>query len=207
MATALYNVNALMSMDQSIKHVLIVDMMSLSHFIPYDDLAGNASFSDAATAMVIGRREEPAEMFYEGYQDSSQVGCIRGPYNGVLHFLRSGEVEAYRTGCEKMLDCRMENVIERAKSLFDQAKIQPRDVKCNCFSQHVFGNIEILREGLNLEEQVIPYVGQEIGYTGPSSPFLALKSQLDEGRVQENDQIFMWTVATGVQHVMMLFKL
>jgi len=53
----------------------------------------------------------------------------------------------------------------------------------------------------------VPYIGDELGYTGPSSPFLALNAKLEKKELKAGDYIFLWTIATGSQHVFCSIKI
>ena len=97
----------------------------------------------------------------------------------------------------------MEEVVDFTKKFFERHNEDLKAYKHCCFSQYVRANINMMRDGLGLSDENIPYIGREMGYTGPSSPMLALNKRIKEGKVQSGDKIFFWTNATGLQHVLM----
>ncbi|MBE3649126.1 3-oxoacyl-[acyl-carrier-protein] synthase III C-terminal domain-containing protein, partial [Paenibacillus polymyxa] len=50
------------------------------------------------------------------------------------------------------------------------------------------------------------YVGDRYGYTGTSSPFIALYEGIGSGRIRRGDHVLFWTIGAGYQLVAMLFK-
>lgn len=204
MLTALYNINAIMSIDEEVNNILILDIMTLAHYSPIEDIVGAVSFSDAAVALLVSRRDHIEEgLYFQAFQDSSQVDYLKGPGIGTYQFFNSKIHENFRVKLNTMLDCKMEEVVDFTKKFFERHNEDLKAYKHCCFSQYVRANINMMRDGLGLSDENIPYIGREMGYTGPSSPMLALNKRIKEGKVQSGDKIFFWTNATGLQHVLM----
>lgn len=205
MVAALYYINAVMAVDREVNTVLILDAMTVSDYIPAHDLAGRASFSDAVAAVLVKRRSEPVDGFYfQSFQDSSQSDALVGPNWGMFKSYKSGSSDYFGIIDICSIDCKMDMLLSRVKDFMLKADISPCDIKHYCCSQHVKANINFLRDGLGLNDDVIPYVGRDLGYTGPSSPLLALDKHVQEGKLVRGEKVFFWTIATGIQHVMML---
>lgn len=204
MISSLYTINGIMGMDDTVNNVLLIDLMTLSHYVPLDDIVGNVCLSDAAMAILLKRRDEPVEGFhFQSYQDSDQAYRLVGPSIGTLHMFEEGSVADYRLKCNQVLDCKMEEMAPHAKEILSMQNLPPTDIKkCYC-SQYVKANIEILRDGVGFAEEQVPYIGDKLGYTGPSSPLIVLSNSLTNGEVRRGDKIMFWSVATGLQHVFM----
>lgn len=198
MVTALYQANAMMAADEEINNLLLVDCGYLSSINIIPDLVAACSVSDTATALLLTRRANPVPMYFEGYQDAKQYNVATAPEKGFTHFIRSKKFEAYGLSVNGDLDCEIDLVGDKISDYLTTWGVS--DTKAFCFSQYVLANILALVDKLNLDRNKVPYIGDQIGYTGPSSPFLALKAKLDKNELKAGDKVFLWTVATGSQH-------
>ena len=67
-------------------------------------------------------------------------------------------------------------------------------------------HIDILRNELNIPEDKSIYIGDKYGYTGATSPFIALYELVEQNRINRGDYIMFWTVGAGMQHIFMLIR-
>lgn len=199
MITVLYQANAMMVVDEEIQNLLLVDCGLLSMVGAVPEPIAADSVSDSATAIVLKRRAVPAEMYFEGYQDSKQLNAVIGPEKGLTYFLRSKEFNNYLSATNGDLDSEIELVIGRMKSYLKEWHVE--DTKAFCLSQYVYAVRLAIIDGLQLDPKMVPYISDQIGYTGPSSPFLALNSMLEKNELKTGDHVFLWTIGTGSQHV------
>ena len=56
----------------------------------------------------------------------------------------------------------------------------------------------MIRETLKEPEHKFPFVGDRFGYTGVTSPFLALADSISDGKIKSGDYVILWTVGAGV---------
>ena len=205
LTTVLYQANAMMLADEDINTLLLVAGNYMSGMFPETDAASMCCVSDSATALIITRREELTDMCFESYQNPKLYDAAPAPHEGLSAFLRSKNFDDYLLVTNYDMDCEIGLVSKIIKKFFEKHHLS--DIKAYCFSQFVYENVLVLSEELELDEDLVPYVGYQYGYTGPSSPFLALKSKIDAGEVKPGDRIFVWTLATGTQHVFCSFIL
>jgi 3-oxoacyl-[acyl-carrier-protein] synthase III len=59
---------------------------------------------------------------------------------------------------------------------------------------------------MELKDEQIIYIGDEYGYTGTSSPFIAFNRGIETGRIKRGDYIIFWTIGAGSESVTLLFK-
>lgn len=86
-------------------------------------------------------------------------------------------------------------------------QISLKQIELFLFSQFSIKNINIIREYFQLPEEKIPFYSKELGYTGASSPFLALdKYQKEVKRLKKGDYILIWTLGTGYQAGLMHWR-
>ncbi|QFK73313.1 hypothetical protein F7984_12755 [Pradoshia sp. D12] len=57
-----------------------------------------------------------------------------------------------------------------------------------------------------MQSQKVIYIGDQYGYTGSSSPFLAFHEGIQDGRIKRGDYVMFWTVGAGHQFIAMLWK-
>lgn len=208
MVVALYEANAMMCVDETINHILIVDSGYLSSITPEYDPVGWLSLSDSSTAMIISRRETIKKMDYGAFQNTNQINRLVAPVKGFTHFIKNVSYDNFIVQAgEEELDCEMELTSKRIKDFLQYNNIRLEEIKAFCFSQYVKKNIDILIEELSLEEENVFYVGDQIGYTGPSSPFVALQKALETNKLQKDDFCLLWTIASGSQHALMLLQI
>lgn len=80
------------------------------------------------------------------------------------------------------------------------SKEQLGEIKAFCVSQFALANYNQFVDMMNIPKEKVPYVGDKYGYTGASSPVLALKECLENGLIQRGDHIILWTYGAGIQH-------
>ena len=90
-------------------------------------------------------------------------------------------------------------------TLFNRHNIRPSEVKY-CFSQFALSNIKKIMEHYNLIDEQVVYIGDKFGYTGTSSPFIALHEGVKSGQINRNDYVIFWTIGTGFELIATLFK-
>lgn len=77
---------------------------------------------------------------------------------------------------------------------------------CFCFSQYALCNIKDLRKLMNIDENKSLFIGSEYGYTGTSSPFIALYEAIERKLIKRGDYVMFWTIGAGSQNISLLFK-
>lgn len=71
------------------------------------------------------------------------------------------------------------------------------DIKAFCFSQYALPLIKNCSKELNIPLHKFIYIGDKYGYTGTSSPFIALYEAVKKGDVKRGDLVDLWTVGTN----------
>ena len=203
---ALEQVSHYMNSNKKIERALIIGSDSLTLFANPEDPLSYACFGDAAAAFILERTDEdcgfidaeyhvntmyaekmmfPAEGLSKGIRETGDLKHILNvPFDGSV-------VVDFTYG---MFD-----------TLFERHNIQPSEVKF-CLSQFALNNLLKIKEHYNLTDEQVPYVGNEFGYTGTSSPFLALADGVEKGHIQRGDYIMFWTIGTGFELIATLYK-
>lgn len=80
------------------------------------------------------------------------------------------------------------------------------DIDHYCLSQFALSNINKIKEHFSIPEEKITYVGDRYGYTGTSSPFVALYEGIQSGKIKRGDTVLFWTIGGGHEFITMLYK-
>ena len=72
------------------------------------------------------------------------------------------------------------------------------DIELYCLSQFAKKNIELIKIALEEPDEKFPFVGDEFGYTGVTSPFMALTESISKNKIKRGDYVILWTVGAGV---------
>jgi len=206
MTLALEQVSHYMKSNKSIQYALIVGSDYLSLVSDPEDPLSYACFGDGAAAIIVERTTEevgfidsiyhvntifaekmmyPAEGLVKGIKETNDLKQMKNiPFDGSIV---------------------LEPTYEMFNTLFERYNLKPSDVKY-CFSQFALNNIERIKNQFSLTDEQVIYVGDEFGYTGTSSPFIALHEGIQSGRIKRNDYIIFWTIGTGFELVATLYK-
>ncbi len=98
------------------------------------------------------------------------------------------------------LDPGVEVGVQVIMDKLNQAQLE--EVKVFCISQFALSSYNTFAEITQIPKEKIPYIGDRYGYTGASSPILALKEGIEQGTIKRGDDIILWTYGAGIQHAM-----
>lgn len=204
--STIYIVNSIMAVDPEVKNVLVLDVEIMGHLTPKRDIVTELGSSDCACAMLLQKRNTPTDMYMQCLQDTSNVDAFTGPVNGMFNFVKSNDYNQFRVDFKSNVNCNMDWLVEQLQVFAEKYHICLEDVAYNCFSQCTLHNVKFLRDKLNLPKNKTPYVVRNIGYTGPSSPLIALYDGVEKGKVKRGDKLLCWTIAVGIQHILMYLE-
>ncbi|WP_251548819.1 ketoacyl-ACP synthase III [Neobacillus muris] len=165
-----------------------------------------ANYGDAAAAVIIEKTEEETGFIDSIYfTDSINRDKIKFPSEGLTSAIRTGKGK-YIEWLPFDGNIALPPTYEMISKLLKRNGLNPEDIKLYCFSQFALGNIKKIQEHFTLQDEQIIYIGDKFGYTGTSSPFIALHEGLKQQRIQRGDHILFWTIGAGYQLAAMLFK-
>lgn len=205
MLVALENAYHYMETCDKYNRILIVGGECASGVHRPDNELGNGVFGDATCALILERSDEPA-----GYLDSEFF--TNNIYFDKMLFPKCGISNLRKADKQDMLaefqkvDCNIELVIERLRSILDRNNLVVEDIGAYCFSQLLLKNVQILREEFNIPEEKSIYIGDTYGYTGSTSIFIALYEAINRKTIKRGDYVLLWTVGAGMQHFFLLLK-
>lgn len=167
-------------------------------------------FTDAACAVILEKSETSSDIIGSNSRvDNNYVNAARFPSNGFSDFVFQENIirEDFFTDFPPMNMKSLESVAtQQITELLDQLQISNDEIKVTCFSQYnkYFNEKLIKNLNLNLENNI--FVAEEIGYTGPSSPFFALKKAVESKKINRGDIILLWTFGLGSSSICQVIR-
>jgi len=195
-----------MSANNKINKVMLVGSDYLNFQISPNDTSCYGQFGDASCAVILERTDEDC-----GLIDSK----VTVHSNGIsdIVFPKCGFTNIFEGKKEDFLaywnveECPwLDTAITNMSNLLSENNLTVDDISMFCLSQYTYKNINYLREKLGIPKKNSIYIGDIYGYTGTTSPFIALYSAIENGQVNRGDYVMLWTVGAGYFHVAVLLK-
>lgn len=190
--------------NEHINRVLVVgaDYISTHSF---GEPIFDCNFSDSALAVILERSEEVGFIDSEYTTDTSVINNALFPSKGLSSFGKPEEglrmkFEPFDTSAPVGV------AVASIERLMERNGLAKEDVGTFFLSQFAPGNVEGVVEGLGVDKEKAPYIGDKYGYTATNSPFTALYDAIENGKISRGDNIVFWTVGAGWQNVSLLFK-
>ncbi|MDM1247794.1 ketoacyl-ACP synthase III [Acinetobacter sp. R933-2] len=204
MFVALEQASILLGSKESYQRALVIGSDYLSKIGDEKMPIPSTIVGDAAAAIILEKTFEKSGMIDRLYQtDSSFKDTIVYPPQGLSQSHKDDKIHwSPFSGVESV-----EFAAEALQQLLKNNNLKIDDISCFLLSQFTKSNIDILQEKLELPTEKIEYIGDQYGYTGVSSFFLAYKSRLEKGLLKKDDIIVFWTLGAGYQAGVMLWKL
>jgi len=209
MVTAVEQTSRYMQSNSQVRYALVVGSDYSSINCNPDDEITYPNFGDAAAAVILERSTEDTGFIDSLYYiDSAGSEDIMFPACGLSNIYRediSPEQIRIRWTPFDGTVC-VEAAIADMKELLDRYQLTADDISAFCLSQFSLKNIELIQSGLAAPQDRFIYVGDEFGYTGTSSPFIAFQRGVEDGRIKKGDYVIFWSVGAGWQIPTMLFR-
>lgn len=164
-------------------------------------------FGEAAVALILEKDHSDSELIDVVYQsNASFTEEIVFPPKGLAKTLRDNEDSRYLHWGEFDGIDSVKFAIRSIPALLEKHNLALEDIRLYCFSQFTQANVLAVQDGLQLSPERVAYIGDKYGYTGNSSPFLALYDAIEKGDIKRGDYIVFWTLGAGYQAGTMLWR-
>ncbi|WP_172196474.1 3-oxoacyl-ACP synthase III family protein [Saccharibacillus qingshengii] len=166
-----------------------------------------ANYGDAAAAVVLERTEEEGGFIDSIYHtDPVNRDFIRYPAEGLAKTVKYGSAKQSILWLPFEAHAAMPPTYDMFEKLLGRNGVTPQEIGSYCLSQFSLENVLKIQRQFGLSDEQMVYVGDRFGYTGTSSPFIALHEAVETGRVKRGDYVLFWSIGSGFQLVAMLFK-
>ncbi|MDR2223198.1 MAG: ketoacyl-ACP synthase III [Flavobacteriaceae bacterium] len=188
-----------------IKRALIICAENLSRIEDVNNPVTAFCFSDSAFAFIVEKDDTDSGLKDVMYHtDSGVADTLVFPPIGFSNFKTCDSLfwdsSFDGIGSVEFIKKKLEVFLERNNMSLD-------DISLFLFSQFSFKNVKLIKEYFNLEDDKVPFYSHELGYTGSSSPFLALDQyQRRVRKIKKGEHILFWTLGAGYEAGLMLWK-
>ncbi len=213
MVTAIDQASRILMTNKRFKRALVVGGILFSSVSNQYDIVSYSNFGDAAAAVVLEKVEEEER---RGFIDSvhlaqtSESNYILMPKVGFSKLIRDGiENEEDKKWSWEPFDGSFisDAWVDLIHELTEDNDMAPSDIDHLIFSQFTIPDARLALEKLGLEEDRTTYIGNEYGYTGTTSPILALDRAIKSERVKKGDYVTLASMGSGSLISVLLFKL
>ncbi len=207
MTLSLDMVSKYMQSSDLIKRVLIVGADYVNILLNQSNEFCYGHYGDASCAIIIEKTDEDCGILgSKCYINSCEHKNITFPACGVSNISRTDDKEKWLLDWIPFENVSLDRAFNSMNELLAENNLTKDDIKMFCFSQYALCNVNTLREMLDIEEERSIFIGDEYGYTGTSSPFIALYESIERGIVKRGDHVMFWTIGAGSQNIALLFK-
>lgn len=213
MLVALDNVSCIMKAKPEIKRALIVGCFYASSVVRFNDSIAYPCFGDGASSVLLDRVESEQEegvLTSRYVTDSNFKDYIKLPACGQSNAML-GKYHKYYQRLEWLpfdSSCFSEHWVNMINSIFAEYNITDDNVAYYAFSQ--FSNAENVKTlkklGIESTDKYL-FNGTEYGYTGCSSPIIALNDVWDKAKDMKGKYIMFVSVAAGLSFCVVLYKI
>jgi 3-oxoacyl-[acyl-carrier-protein] synthase-3 len=210
MVVALEQISRYMLSNPKVKFAMIIGSEQMNKYSRKDEEVPYSNFGDAASAIILERIEKTDRGFIDSafYTDSSMHDTIVLPASGFSNIYRE-DLDEHDKRIE-WLPFNTDNAFLSAKNsierLLRENGLTKSDVKKYFLSQFAKKNIDVICDQLEEDNSKFKFIGNEFGYTGTSSPFIALSKSIEESDIQQGDVIIFWSVGAGITSCNVLYR-
>ncbi|SMC27769.1 3-oxoacyl-[acyl-carrier-protein] synthase-3 [Clostridium acidisoli DSM 12555] len=197
--------------DKKYKRFLVIGSILMSPFAREDDLVMYSCFSDGAAAVLLEVREEAEErgiLDSKMFTDSSFNEHIRFPVCGLSNMWKDEIDEYNRKIMWDPFDFSFlsDEWTKLITGLLNDSNYSAADISHYFMSQFSKFDLDLTLDKLSVENSKATFIGNKYGYTGCTSPFMALDDRLKIESFEKDDLIVFCSVAAGYSMAAVLYK-
>lgn len=207
MTVAVEQASRYMLANPHIQRALVVGSEQLSLVSNPEQEITYATYGDVACAVILEKTEEDAGFIDALYHvDTRNIDKILFPADGLSNLLNHNGKGRYVNF--EWFDASFGTPItfNLIDSILEKNHLTISDIRAICISQFTFNDKVKIQKHYGLDDDTIIYIGDRFGYTGTSSPFIAMNEGINRGQIKRGDYVLFWTVGAGHQFIAMLFK-
>lgn len=197
MLTAILNANSVMKGNPRVNRALIIGSDEFSTVSNPNNEYLYPILGDSACAVVLERTEDENEgildiEFYS--QGKTATECSRYPNNGFKELFLHKDREMFTWWDPVDASFLSDTAIKDINAINQRMGIDVTDIDHFCYSQFNKSLIKRIAKGIDVDFDKFVYIGDEYGYTGTTSPFIALYEGIKSGRIKRGDMVSIWSV-------------
>ncbi|AIQ46917.1 hypothetical protein R70723_14290 [Paenibacillus sp. FSL R7-0273] len=201
-----------MMTNPRVRYALVVGSEQIARFYKEGDLASKGLCGDAACAVLLERVEDGESGLIDSvyYTNTHKAEDMLFPSGGLARMFDDSlslEEKKIYLHPEYNVNVAFPTAVTGMEKLLEEQGYAKSEVKHYILSQL---NLTVIREiaGILGEDTAkFPYIGDIYGYTGTSSPFIALHHARKNGTIVPGDLFFLWSVGAGITSCATLWRL
>lgn len=211
MVVAFEQIARTMRDNPNVKYALLVGSDLLIRYSDYSEALTYSNFGDLGCAMIIENVFNTDRGFVDSdyYTNSMNHDKMLMPAKGMTSSIHNKNT----TLKDKLVNWDnfdLGGAFYSAKvsieELLFKNNLTKKDIKKYCFSQFALRNLKEVSNEMEEDIEKFMFVGDEYGYTGTTSPFLAYAKVLEKEELTMGDYVIFWTVGSGTICVCVLYK-
>ncbi|URZ01543.1 ketoacyl-ACP synthase III [Clostridium felsineum] len=202
MLVAIDQASRSMRNNPNIKYSLIVGSDQLNRYSRYDQAITYANFGDSACAILLENISNTENGFIDSdfYTNSSTHDKVVLPAKGLSSAIHDKSLPIKDKLVEwNDFDNRgtFLSATISINILLERNNLKKSDIKKYFISQFSKGGIEYVCDLLEENQNKFTFIGDRFGYTGTTSPLLALANAIENNELNKGDYVIFWTVGAG----------
>lgn len=211
MLVAMDTASKYLKTDKRLNRVLIAGAFLISPHARLDDMITYSCTGDGAAAIILEKREDSFERGLLGskmYTNNKYYWSITLPACGMSHVNSEDTVPEERKMLWKPFDFSFLSAewSTLIRALLSEHGYSPDQVSHYFMSQFSKTDIELTMANLGAELKDSTYIGDKYGYTGCTSPIMALEEKLLKEKFKPDDLVIFCSVASGYSMTALLYK-
>lgn len=211
MLVAIEQMARVMRNNPNIKYALLVGSDQLNRYARYSEAISYSNFGESACALVLENVFNTERGFIDSdfYTNSSNHDKITLPAKGMSSVVHDKKLSV-KDKLFQWVTFDLGGAFYSAKisieELLFRNNLTKKDIKRYFLSQFAKKNIEDVCRELEEDISKFIFVGDEFGYTGTTSPFLAYARALEQNDLNMGDYVIFWTVGAGTTCACILYQ-
>lgn len=212
MIVAIDNISSFMKTHEDINNTLLVGSFHASSVVRFDDAFTYGTFGDTSVSVILSKEKESNNgvLYSKYFTDSSYCELSKYPACGSMESLLVKQHKYYRRLEYVPFDANLfvESFAKSINEFFEENGISDDDIAFYAFSQlsnganeDVFSKLDIIPEDKYL------FVADKYGYTGCTSPLLALSTVWSSIDKYKGKYIIAISVAVGFSTSAILYRI
>lgn len=197
--------------NPNIKYALLVGSDQLNRYSRFNEAIAYSNFGDSACAIVLENVFNTEKGFIDSdfYTNSSNHDKILLPAKGMTNVIHNKRLSV-KDKLVKWTAFDLNGAFHSAKisieELLFKNNLLKKDIKKYFISQFAKKNLVNVANELEEDIEKFTFVGDEFGYTGVTSPFLAYAKAWEQKELNTGDYIVFWTVGAGTTCICVLYQ-
>lgn len=202
MVVAVDQVYRYMKTNPSIRYAMVVGSERMIQFTNETDALNYSNFGDASCAVILERTDEENRGFIDSryYTESNMAQKMKLPSCGMSKIYDPNipvEFKKIQMAPDYNSLLIAPSAVENIQLMSKKQGIEVDNIQMFFISQLTTKIINYMAEHLGVPIEKFEFIGNRYGYTGVSSPFIALHHAVMEAKLKRGDWFVLWSAGAG----------